>query len=110
MRASPEGRFEEMAKSGRLSVVSLDEVRAVFETNVFGVIAVTQAMLPLLRRSGLVRRSMKHDADYVFYVFTRSICPNCRKVIDAKVLLRHNKVYMRKRCPDCGPSVSQDVT
>jgi NAD(P)-dependent dehydrogenase (short-subunit alcohol dehydrogenase family) len=26
---------------------SLDEVRAVFETNVFGVIAVTQAMLPL---------------------------------------------------------------
>ncbi len=26
-------------------------VRAVFETNVFGVIAVTNAMLPLLRRS-----------------------------------------------------------
>jgi NAD(P)-dependent dehydrogenase (short-subunit alcohol dehydrogenase family) len=36
-----------MAKSG-LTVASLDEVRAVFETNVFGVIAVTQAMLPLL--------------------------------------------------------------
>jgi len=34
---------------GRLSVVTLDEVRTVFETNVFGVIAVTQAMLPLLR-------------------------------------------------------------
>lgn len=33
------------------SVVSLDEVRAVFETNVFGVIAVTQAMLPLLREA-----------------------------------------------------------
>jgi uncharacterized radical SAM superfamily Fe-S cluster-containing enzyme len=46
---------------------------------------------------------MKHDADYVFYELTRSICPNCRKVIDAKVLLRDNKVYMRKRCPDCGP-------
>ncbi|MGP3929521.1 SDR family NAD(P)-dependent oxidoreductase [Nonomuraea sp. KM88] len=31
--------------------VDLDMVRAVFETNVFGVIAVTNAMLPLLRRS-----------------------------------------------------------
>jgi uncharacterized radical SAM superfamily Fe-S cluster-containing enzyme len=42
---------------------------------------------------------MKKDADYVFYELTRSICPKCRKVIDAKVLLRDNKVYMRKRCP-----------
>lgn len=33
------------------SGVDLDMVRAVFETNVFGVIAVTNAMLPLLRRS-----------------------------------------------------------
>lgn len=33
------------------STVDLDLVRAVFETNVFGVIAVTNAMLPLLRRS-----------------------------------------------------------
>jgi NAD(P)-dependent dehydrogenase (short-subunit alcohol dehydrogenase family) len=40
--------LEEMAKSGRASVACLDEVRAVFETNVSGVIAVTQAMLPLL--------------------------------------------------------------
>jgi len=47
--------LEEIAKSGRLSVVSLDEVRAVFETNVFGVIAVTQAMLPLLREAPAAR-------------------------------------------------------
>jgi NAD(P)-dependent dehydrogenase (short-subunit alcohol dehydrogenase family) len=33
------------------SSVDLDMVRAVFETNVFGVIAVINAMLPLLRRS-----------------------------------------------------------
>ncbi|MBI2150113.1 MAG: radical SAM protein, partial [Acidobacteria bacterium] len=46
---------------------------------------------------------MKKDADYVFYELTRSICPKCRRVIDAKILLRDNKVYMRKRCPDCGP-------
>jgi NAD(P)-dependent dehydrogenase (short-subunit alcohol dehydrogenase family) len=38
-----------------VSVASLDEVRAVFETNVFGVIAVTQAMLPLLREAPVGR-------------------------------------------------------
>jgi NAD(P)-dependent dehydrogenase (short-subunit alcohol dehydrogenase family) len=38
-------------RSTRPSNVSLDEVRAVWETNVFGVLAVYQAMLPLLRES-----------------------------------------------------------
>src|SRR6266545_3605208 len=47
----PGRSLEEMVKSQRASVASLDEVRAVFETNVFGVIAVTQAMLPLLREA-----------------------------------------------------------
>ncbi len=43
--------LEEVIESSRASVASLNEVRAVFETNVFGVIAVTQAMLPLLREA-----------------------------------------------------------
>lgn len=43
--------LEELVASNVPSVASLDEVRAVFETNVFGVIAVTQAMLPLLREA-----------------------------------------------------------
>ncbi len=47
----PSASFEEILSAGRPSVASLDEVRAVFETNVFGVIAVTQAMLPLLREA-----------------------------------------------------------
>ncbi|WP_339258108.1 SDR family oxidoreductase [Paenibacillus sp. FSL R5-0749] len=52
----PTGRpLEEVGKSGRPSVASLEEVRAVFETNVFGVIAVTQAMLPLLREAPTAR-------------------------------------------------------
>ncbi len=38
-------------EAGRLGVVALDEVRAVLETNVLGVIAVTQAVLPLLREA-----------------------------------------------------------
>ncbi|HEY6078600.1 MAG TPA: SDR family oxidoreductase [Polyangiaceae bacterium] len=41
----------DIRSSGAPSEASLDDVRAVFETNVFGVIAVTQAMLPLLREA-----------------------------------------------------------
>ena len=41
----------EYAASSQASNASLDEVRAVWETNVFGVLAVYQAMLPLLRQS-----------------------------------------------------------
>lgn len=43
------GSNEAYAQAMRPSTVSLDEVRAVWETNVFGVLAVYQAMLPLLR-------------------------------------------------------------
>ncbi len=38
-----------------LATADLDAVRAVFETNVFGALAVTNAMLPLLRRSSAGR-------------------------------------------------------
>jgi NAD(P)-dependent dehydrogenase (short-subunit alcohol dehydrogenase family) len=51
----PGRSFEEIVASGHLSVASLNEVRAVFETNVFGVIAVTRAMLPLLREAPAAR-------------------------------------------------------
>jgi NAD(P)-dependent dehydrogenase (short-subunit alcohol dehydrogenase family) len=45
-QVSPQDAVDQIPSS-----VELDMVRAVFETNVFGVIAVTNAMLPLLRRS-----------------------------------------------------------
>jgi len=51
----PGQSIEEYAKSTRPSNVSLDEMRAVWETNVFGVLAVYQAMLPLLRESSDAR-------------------------------------------------------
>jgi NAD(P)-dependent dehydrogenase (short-subunit alcohol dehydrogenase family) len=41
----------EYVKRTRPSNVSMDEMRAVWETNVFGVLAVYQAMLPLLRKT-----------------------------------------------------------
>ena len=43
--------LQEYAKITRPSNASLDEVRAVWETNVFSVLAVYQAMLPFLRQS-----------------------------------------------------------
>jgi len=46
---------EELMSTGRAVNVSLDEVRTVWETNVFAVIAVTQAALPLLRKSSAAR-------------------------------------------------------
>ena len=50
-RKQPGMSLAEYAKISRPSNVSLDEVRAVWETNVFGVLAVCQAMLPLLREA-----------------------------------------------------------
>src|ERR1700685_48841 len=47
--------LEEYAKITLASNASLDEVRTVWETNVFGVLAVYQAMLPLLRQSSDAR-------------------------------------------------------
>ena len=42
---------DQMMGETYLSVVDMEELRAVYETNLFGVIAVTQAMLPLLREA-----------------------------------------------------------
>lgn len=38
----------------------------------------------------------------ILHETTRSICPECRKVIDAQVLLRDDGAFMRKRCPEHG--------
>lgn len=43
--------FPEIMQTNSLASASLADVRTVWETNVFGLIAVTQAMLPLLRQS-----------------------------------------------------------
>jgi len=40
---------------GRASVAPVNAERAVFKTNVFGVIAVTQTMLPLVREAPAAR-------------------------------------------------------
>jgi NAD(P)-dependent dehydrogenase (short-subunit alcohol dehydrogenase family) len=47
--------LEQYFEISRASNASLDEVRAVWETNVFGALAVYQAMLPLLHKSSAAR-------------------------------------------------------
>jgi NAD(P)-dependent dehydrogenase (short-subunit alcohol dehydrogenase family) len=54
----PDQSVEDYAKTTRPSNVSLDEMRAVWDTNVFGVLAVYQAMLPLLRKARRPASSM----------------------------------------------------
>ncbi|NHZ89817.1 SDR family NAD(P)-dependent oxidoreductase [Massilia sp. CCM 8733] len=54
--AQPGGGFpHDVMRANALTSASLDDVRAVWETNVFGLIAVTQAMLPLLRAAPAAR-------------------------------------------------------
>ena len=47
--------LQEYSAISRASNIALDEVRSIWETNVFGVLAVYQAMLPLLRKSDAPR-------------------------------------------------------
>jgi NAD(P)-dependent dehydrogenase (short-subunit alcohol dehydrogenase family) len=54
-RKQPGQSVEAYSKTTRPSNVSLDEMRAVWDTNVFGVLAVYQAMLPLLREAPAAR-------------------------------------------------------
>jgi NAD(P)-dependent dehydrogenase (short-subunit alcohol dehydrogenase family) len=73
-RRLPGESVEAYAKTTRTSNVSLDEMRAVWDTNVFGVLAVYQAMLPLLRQAPHARivnvssgvGSLKTNSDLAF--------------------------------------------
>lgn len=41
---------------------------------------------------------------YTYYDFTLSLCPECLKRVDAKIVFENDKVYMLKRCPEHGNS------
>jgi NAD(P)-dependent dehydrogenase (short-subunit alcohol dehydrogenase family) len=52
----PEGEtMQDYIERSRATLISVDEVRTIWETNVFGVLAVTQAFVPLLRKSQAAR-------------------------------------------------------
>lgn len=52
-------------------------------------------MLPIL--------PSKRDRDGAFLHYTRSVCPECKALIDAHLVLKHSQVFMQKRCPQHGP-------
>jgi NAD(P)-dependent dehydrogenase (short-subunit alcohol dehydrogenase family) len=88
--------LREYSKLTRPSSVSLDEVRAVWETNVFGVLAVYQAMLPLLRESSDARivnvssgvGSLTSNADpaYAYRTFFSPVYPASKTALNAVTL------------------------
>lgn len=40
--------------------------------------------------------------NYTYLGTTRSLCPQCRQLVDAKIIVRAGRVYFRKRCPEHG--------
>ncbi len=50
----------------------------------------------------MIRPAIRQDRGEILWELTRSICPQCGKVIDARILFREGKVYIRKYCPEHG--------
>jgi hypothetical protein len=50
----------------------------------------------------LYQARVKQDRDAAFLSYTRSICPVCKKLIDAHLVLRADKIFMQKKCPQHG--------
>jgi len=42
--------------------------------------------------------------NYTYYDFTLSLCPECLKRVDAKIVFENGNVYMLKRCNEHGNS------
>ena len=42
------------------------------------------------------------ERSYTYYDFTISLCPECLRRIDAKIVFEHGNVYMLKNCPEHG--------
>src|SRR5208282_3419315 len=76
--------------------VSLDEMRAVWDTNVFGVLAVYQAMLPLLHQSSSARiinvssavgsLGLNADPAYHYHSFFGPVYPASKTALNAITL------------------------
>ncbi|WP_276368845.1 radical SAM protein [Chryseolinea sp. H1M3-3] len=45
---------------------------------------------------------MQNNRDYIYYDHTISLCNECHKRIDAKIIFENDKVFLTKRCRDHG--------
>ncbi|HEY2050000.1 MAG TPA: SDR family oxidoreductase [Caulobacteraceae bacterium] len=92
----PRQSVEDYARSTRPSNVSIDEMRAVWDTNVFGVLAVYQAMLPLLRKtpgarivnvsSGVGSLTTNSDPDFGYRAIFGPVYPASKTALNALTL------------------------
>ena len=88
--------LQEHVKTTRASNVSLDEMREVWETNVFGALAVYQAMLPLLHKSsdarivnvssGVGSLTTNADKDFSYRAFYGPVYPASKAALNAVTL------------------------
>ncbi|KAI9810028.1 MAG: hypothetical protein M1827_006726 [Pycnora praestabilis] len=88
--------LREYAQITLASNASLDEIRAVWETNVFGALAVYQAMLPLLRESldarivnvssGVGSLTVNADPAYPYHAFYGPVYPASKAALNAITL------------------------
>lgn len=88
--------LQDYAALSRASNASLDEMRAVWETNVFGVLAVYQAMLPLLRKSsdarivnvssGVGSLAVNADPKFPYHRFFGPVYPASKTALNAITL------------------------
>lgn len=88
--------LQEYARISLASNASLDEIRAVWETNVFGALAVYQAMLPLLREgkdarivnvsSGVGSLTTNADLAFPYHKFYGPVYPASKAALNAMTL------------------------
>jgi NAD(P)-dependent dehydrogenase (short-subunit alcohol dehydrogenase family) len=88
--------LQEYAETSKASNASLDELRAVRDTNVFGVLAVYQAMLPLMRQSsdarivnvssGVGSLTANADPSYPYHAMFGPIYPASKAALNAITL------------------------
>jgi NAD(P)-dependent dehydrogenase (short-subunit alcohol dehydrogenase family) len=88
--------LEESFRLTLASIVSIDEVKTVWETNVFGVLAVYQAMLPLLRlssdarivnvSSGVGSLSTNADPAFLYHKMYSAVYPASKAALNAITL------------------------
>ncbi len=43
------------------------------------------------------------EKDYIYYLETTSLCPECLQRVPAKAVIRDNRLLLRKNCPQHGP-------
>ncbi len=43
---------------------------------------------------------------YIYYDYTKSLCPTCLELVDAKIVFQDEKVWMLKHCKTHGDSRS----